>query len=97
MAHDLKAPLQEQVDHHRHVVAQEDLAVIQLTVVEIALQRRHCTGQMAAHGDQGLLKQAFRLLHHLGFAGIGPGGVFAPGPCARILGHRGEGGGLVSS
>ena len=74
--HDLKTAPQQQVDHHRHVVAQEDLAVVQLAVMNGAFQCCHSTSQLAAHVDQGLLEQLFGLAHHLRFAGVGAGRVF---------------------
>ena len=57
MPHDPEAPLQQQVDHHWHVVAQEDLAVVGFTTPSRVRQGGHRPHHGAPRLHEGAFEQ----------------------------------------
>ena len=67
MLHNGVSPLKQQVDHHRNVVPQEDLSVVQRLVVTRMLQGSHAPCELPADLDQGALEMLASLLNNLIF------------------------------
>ena len=85
MPHDREASLQQQVEHHRHVVSQEHLAVIGALAQAGMHQRRHRANGAPADGHQG----AFEMLTGHGYNSVLPGiGPYPPEFLAELLRHH---------
>ena len=63
--------LRQQVDHHWHVVAQEDLAVVEGFIRTWVLQSSNAARKAACNGNQRAFKMLFCLLNDLVFFGAG--------------------------
>ena len=63
--------LRQQVDHHWHVVAQEDLAVVESFVGTGVLQSSNASSKTSCNGNQRAFEMLFGLLNHLVFFGAG--------------------------
>lgn len=68
---DLEPFLCQQVDHHWHVVAQEDLAVVEGFVCTGVLQSSNAARKAACNGNQCAFEMLFGLLNDLVFFGAG--------------------------
>ena len=68
---DLESFLRQQVDHHWHVVAQEDLAVVEGFIRTWVLQSSNAARKAACNGNQRAFKMLFCLLNDLVFFGAG--------------------------
>ena len=69
MAHDPVAPLQQQVEHHGHVVPHKHLAVIDGSAFAWMLQGRHRTHDFSAYPHQAALEMGIGDGHHGLFIG----------------------------
>ena len=72
MPDDVVSLLGQQINDDRHVVSQEDLAVIQGFVVAWVFQCSDRTSESTSDGNQCALEMLFGLLHHLVFFGARP-------------------------
>jgi len=63
--------LRQQVDHHWHVVAQEDLAVVESFVGTGMLESCNASSKISCNGNQRAFEMLFGLLDHLFFLGTG--------------------------
>lgn len=68
---DLESFLRQQVNHHWHVVAQEDLAVVEGFVCTGVLQSGNAARKAACNGNQCAFEMLFGLLNDLVFFGAG--------------------------
>ena len=68
---DLEPFLRQQVDHHWHVVAQEDLAVVEGLVGTGVLESSNAARKAARNGNQSAFEMLFGLLNDLVFFGAG--------------------------
>ena len=68
---DLESFLRQQVNHHWHVVAQEDLAVVEGFVCTGVLQSSNAARKAACNGNQCAFEMLFGLLNDLVFFGAG--------------------------
>ena len=68
---DLEPFLRQQVDHHWHVVAQEDLAVVEGFVCTGVLQSSNAARKASCNGNQCAFEMLFGLLNDLVFFGAG--------------------------
>ena len=68
---DLEPFLRQQVDHHWHVVAQEDFAVVESFVGTGVLQSSNAARKAACNGNQRAFEMLFGLLNDLVFFGAG--------------------------
>ena len=69
VAHDPVAPLQQQVEHHGHVVPHKHLAVIDGSAFAWMLQGRHRTHELSPHPHQAALEMGIGDGHHGLFIG----------------------------